>query len=65
MHIIPKYQLCVSIKYLYTVFMPSDIYHDAYYAKISVMCCIKYLYTIFMINDIYHDAYCAKISLMC
>ena len=38
MHIVAKYQLYVSVKYLYTVFMISDIYHDAYYGKISVMC---------------------------
>ena len=38
MHIMVKYQLCVSIKYLYTAFIISDIYYDAYYAKIPVMC---------------------------
>ena len=38
MHIMAKYQLCVSVKYLYTVFMISDIYYDAYYSKMSVMC---------------------------
>ena len=38
MHIMAKYQLCITIKYLYTAFMIShthyDIYYDAYYAKI-------------------------------
>ena len=38
MHIMVKYQLRGSIKYLYTAFMISDIYYDAYYGKISVMC---------------------------
>ena len=38
MHIIAECQLCVSIKYLYTVFMISDIYYEAYYGKISLMC---------------------------
>ena len=40
MHIMAKYKLCVTTKYLYTAFMIShthhDIYHDAYYGKISI-----------------------------
>ena len=36
-----KYHLCVSIKYLYTAFMISDIYNDAYYGITSVICQYK------------------------